>query len=247
MNTTWIYLSPHLDDVVLSCGGLVWEQVQAGATVQIWTICAGDPHGPLSAFAQSLHARWQTGPETVGQRRAEDEAACARLGAGFRHFSIPDCIYRNHPNTGAALYASEEAIFGPVDEAETGLIRDLAEMLRKQISAGARLVSPMTLGRHVDHCLVRAAAEAAGLPLWVYADYPYAVRHPEQLAHLIQPAWAPKLHEISEAGIQAWALAIACHTSQISTFWHSLDEMERAIREYYLGAGGIPLWEAGLP
>ncbi|MBN2499463.1 MAG: PIG-L family deacetylase, partial [Anaerolineales bacterium] len=54
-----IYLSPHLDDVALSCGGLVWEQAQAGMAVEVWSVCAGDPPpGELSEYARSLHARW---------------------------------------------------------------------------------------------------------------------------------------------------------------------------------------------
>ncbi|MBA4379671.1 MAG: PIG-L family deacetylase, partial [Anaerolinea sp.] len=55
----WIYISPHLDDAVLSCGGLIWEQSHAGTQVEIWTVCTGDPpEGPLSPFAEVLHAEW---------------------------------------------------------------------------------------------------------------------------------------------------------------------------------------------
>jgi len=51
----WIYISPHLDDVAFSSGGLVWEQSNAGEQVGIWTIFAGDPPvGPLSDFAEKL-------------------------------------------------------------------------------------------------------------------------------------------------------------------------------------------------
>jgi LmbE family N-acetylglucosaminyl deacetylase len=31
----WIYLSPHFDDAVLSCGGLIFDQAQAGTPVEI--------------------------------------------------------------------------------------------------------------------------------------------------------------------------------------------------------------------
>ena len=49
----WIYLSPHFDDAVLSCGWLIWQQAQAGQRVEIWTVCAGEiPPGPLTPFAQ---------------------------------------------------------------------------------------------------------------------------------------------------------------------------------------------------
>src|SRR5512139_3118661 len=77
----WIYLSPHLDDAALSCGGLIWEQVHAGDTVSVWTICAGDPpNGSLSPFAEALHARWQSGIEAAVLRREEDVTSCLLLG-----------------------------------------------------------------------------------------------------------------------------------------------------------------------
>ena len=66
----WIYLSPHFDDVALSCGGLLWEQAQAGEGASVWTICAGEvPAGQLSPFAQSLHERWEKGQGAAVQRR----------------------------------------------------------------------------------------------------------------------------------------------------------------------------------
>ena len=62
----WIYISPHLDDAVLSCGGMIRQQVQQGERVQVWTVCAKEnPYPQLSEFAQTLHDRWETGNETV--------------------------------------------------------------------------------------------------------------------------------------------------------------------------------------
>ena len=119
----WIYFSPHLDDVALSCGGLVWEQRRAGQRVSIWTLCAGDPPaGALSPFAQSLHARWQTGADAVALRRQEDIAACAALEAEYRHLDVPDCIYRRGEVSRQVIYASESDIFGELkaEEAAAG-------------------------------------------------------------------------------------------------------------------------------
>ena len=116
---TWIYLSPHFDDVALSCGGLVWEQSQARENVQVWTICAGEvPPGPLSPFAAELHARWEAGQNAPAERRVEDLAACRAMGAVHRHFDLPDCIYRRGLDQTTHLYASEEAIFGPIHPEE---------------------------------------------------------------------------------------------------------------------------------
>jgi LmbE family N-acetylglucosaminyl deacetylase len=109
-----VYLSPHFDDVVLSCGGLVWEQLQAGQPVEIWTLGAGVPQEglALSEFAQQLHERWQTGIEAVATRRMEDETAMLRLGAVARYWDLPDCIYRRLPD-GSWLVEGEEDLWQP--------------------------------------------------------------------------------------------------------------------------------------
>ena len=111
----WIYLSPHLDDAALSCGGLIKQQTQAGERVEVWTVCAGEPpDGPLSMFAQVLHKRWGISDlRVVTERRREDLNGLEILGASVKHFSVPDAIYRRHPKTNEILYnAWEEMING---------------------------------------------------------------------------------------------------------------------------------------
>ena len=142
----WVYFSPHLDDVALSCGGLISQQARTGEKVEIWTVCAGDPPpGSLSPFAEELHARWQTGREATASRRQEDLASCNRLSASCRHLPVPDCIYRragldywdpSKPvdlptlNSDAGfLYPDREAIFGALHPLEAGLVRQLAGQL----------------------------------------------------------------------------------------------------------------------
>jgi LmbE family N-acetylglucosaminyl deacetylase len=81
-----VYLSPHLDDAALSCGGQIAQQTAAGLPVLIVTLMAGDPPArPLSPFAQQLHTRWQLhdAPTAVAARRAEDTAACRHLAAEY--------------------------------------------------------------------------------------------------------------------------------------------------------------------
>jgi LmbE family N-acetylglucosaminyl deacetylase len=251
-SVTWVYLSPHLDDVAFSCGGLLWEQAQAGQLVQVWTICAGDPSpGPVSPFAQSLQDRWGVGNSSSERRRQEDRVSCNLIRAVPRHLSIPDCIYRREQDRGDFLYPSEESLFGPLHPAEGDLVARLAGHLVEAISPGAagevNLVCPLTLGGHVDHRLTRAAVERiepdwpAG-EVWYYADFPYVLDASAVLVQLAKDGWESHVFPISPSGLQAWQRSMAAHASQISTFWSGISEMEASIQSYCEGTGGVRLW-----
>jgi LmbE family N-acetylglucosaminyl deacetylase len=242
----WIFLSPHLDDVALSCGGLAWEQAQTGGKVSIWTVCAGDaPEGPLSPFAEVLHARWKAGREAAEGRRREDLASCVVLGAAAWHLEVPDCIYRRSSVDGQALYATEAALFGEIDPDEQALAVSLGAELARRLPRGAHLVCPLALGGHVDHRLTRRAAEGLGKALWYYADYPYVAKETGELEKLRIANRRERLFPISAEGLQAWIRAVAAHQSQVSTFWPDLEAMETAITAYCQAAGGVRLWKIG--
>jgi LmbE family N-acetylglucosaminyl deacetylase len=244
----WIYLSPHFDDVALSCGGLVWEQVQAGDSVSIWTVCSGNaPGGELSPFAEELLLRWEADQDATAQRRLEDIHSCQRLGSGNCYFGIPDCIYRRHPQTGEFLYASETALTGLLQPADTQSIMSLREDLKRSIQADMVLVCPLGLGNHVDHQLTRLAAEGLDCTLWYYADYPYVLRCMEQLDKMEQDGWSRQIFPISLKGLIAWQDSIAAHGSQISTFWSNETEMRQAIVDYLSWNHGIQLWRKSGP
>jgi LmbE family N-acetylglucosaminyl deacetylase len=257
----WIYLSPHLDDAALSCGGLIWAQTQRGDHVEIWTICAGDPPtGKLSPFAEELHQRWQSGIEAAARRREEDLISCQAISATPRHFPLPDCIYRragedywqagesrqqNAASPGAFLYPDYQAIFGALHPLESDLVQQLARRLDESLPLEAVVVCPLTVGGHVDHRLTRLAAEQVRRDLWYYADYPYAddlVQRPEQLERLAPANAIRRTFRLNREALQAWGKAVAAHRSQLSTFWPDLKAMQAALQGYYTRMGGAVLW-----
>jgi len=237
-----LYLSPHLDDAVYSCGGLIAQQTVQGERVTVLTIYAGDPPaGGRSALAVELEERWGGSASPVAARREEDVQACTFLGASYAHLEFPDAIYRHGPD-GAPIYITEEALFGDVHESEEVLLRRIAQEIGRACAGVDRAYCPLGVGGHVDHRLVRKAAETLGRELWYYQEFPYAARDhplPDDLGWL---AGQQITVSLSDAAVDAWVEAILCYRSQISTFWDDTAQLARELNEYLETAGGVWLF-----
>jgi len=237
----WIYLSPHLDDAVLSAGGLIREQTQAGIPVEIWTVmCGFPPERDLSLFAQANHRLWGFGSagEAMQARRAEDQAATSRLGAKSVHFGFLDAIYRRGRD-GAWLYAEEVCV--PAQPADEELLAQIAQAISLRLLPQDAVVCQLAIGGHVDHRIVRKAAERLGRPLWFALDVPYVFNHPEEL----EPAIAgmkSTIHPVSETSLLAWQEAILAYPSQFSGLFTSPEAMRESILTYWQQRRGLDLW-----
>ncbi|MBK8046665.1 MAG: PIG-L family deacetylase [Anaerolineales bacterium] len=240
-----IYLSPHLDDAALSCGAQIFDRTHAGQRVLIVTIMAGSPRLDIrSAYIERLHERWELAGDAAAARREEDIEASRILGAGFLHMEVPDCIDRLDPATGEPLYISDADIFGDLHPAETELAMQLAAQFRSLPSATSRY-APLTVGHHVDHLLVRAAAEQVWSgELAYYEDYPY-VQQPEKLARVIgeDASWRATAIPVSDAALATKFDAIWAFRSQLSTFFGSREDMEEQVGRYMRSVGGEQNWE----
>ena len=240
-----IYLSPHLDDAALSCGGQIFAQTTTGQSVLVVTVMAGAvPDGELSDFAAELHARWELGADATAVRRAEDAAACAILGADFLHWDVPDCVYRRSAVTGQPLYPTWPDVIDAVHPDESALINQLAECIAGLPGHG-RLVAPLGVGRHADHQVSRLAAEcAADGDLVYYEDFPY-VREAGALTAVIpqdDANWQATAVPLQEEALAAKVEAIAAFVSQLSTFFDGRADLAAQINAYAERVGGERLW-----
>ncbi len=239
-----IYLSPHLDDAVLSCGGIIFDQIHAEKkSVEIWTVFAADaPAGKLSAFAEELHARWQTGREGPALRRREDEAACVFLGCETVHLPFADCIYR-FLSTGEARIQTNDNLFAFDNSKDQPMVVMLVTFLQSHLPETCELVVPLGVGGHIDHLITRLAAETLHRPLQYYADFPYADGNPDKVKDQLNAEMHSQLFFLSSDSLKAWQNATAAYKSQISTFWSSTEVMKNALLEYSRSKLGSVLWQ----
>lgn len=247
-----IYLSPHLDDAVLSCGGAIHRQRAAGEPVRVITLFAGTFRGTcLSAFALEQHAYWGNPARSMALRRAEDAAALALLGAEGRHLDYLDAVYRADGD-GQWLYPDEEALLGevsPADPLAQASGRELAAHLSGLLPAGEQAVvyAPLGIGGHVDHRLVHRVAqqlEGLGHRLAFYEDFPYAER-PEAttpvLAGLRDAGWDKEILPLGPEDVAAQVSAVACYRSQMFILFGGAEAMPNRVWAFALRQPGACL------
>lgn len=176
MTIDHIYLSPHLDDAVFSCGGLIRQQRARGERVLVVTVFTeSPPPDSLSTFARTMQRVWTDQLDPLAVRRAEDEAAMRALGAEFIHLSHYSAMYRTDAD-GRHLYQGV-SMFGKVNPDESDLAQTLAaQFARLRLDhPTATIYIPLTVGNHVDHQQVNLAARNLPGPLRYYEDFPYVV------------------------------------------------------------------------
>lgn len=246
-----LYLSPHLDDAALSCGGQIEQLTRAGRRVLVVTLFAGEPptgepSGALSPLAEKLHALWGLSPEAaLAARRGEDLEACRVLGAEPVHWHLLDALYRRHPMTGAVLYPRLGDLFGaPADP-------ELAEQIALRLAElppAERIVAPLGAGGHVDHRLTRRAAERVfGSRLAYYEDFPYARKRRALWRALLggggMPwSWRSEAVALDEQALARKCEAVAGYGSQIGSLFGSHEAMEQQIRAFAGHHGRERVW-----
>jgi LmbE family N-acetylglucosaminyl deacetylase len=235
-----MYISPHLDDAILSCGGVIYQQTTCGDDVVVVTVCAGAPQGNASSeYIQELHERWGTGESAIEGRTAEDRRACAMLGAQALHLPIPDAIYRTSSD-GKLLYTSVEAIFAAIHPEEINLVDQIYRLIEKECKGASKIYAPIGYGGHVDHRLTRKAVERLGRDICFYRDFPYAIREGKIPSDLGVPEGKELLIELSDDEIIRWSEAVKEYRSQLSTFWSDPRMVEGELRDAHGRLGGIP-------
>lgn len=174
-----VILSPHLDDAALSCGGLLEFLREREAAGLVITVCSGNP--PASNGMKEHHqGRQRKGYANPRLRRREDITAMHAVDADFVHLSFPDSIYRRSPLTGQFIYRDAKEPWVAPRVEDQPHIEELYLVLRRLCLNLGRilLVSPMGIGRHVDHTIVAQVAlrlAERGLTLLFYEDFPYIV------------------------------------------------------------------------
>jgi LmbE family N-acetylglucosaminyl deacetylase len=214
-----VVLSPHLDDAALSCGAMMIHACQTiPVTVATLFTEAGPPPYTLSARRYLHQVGAKDAPALYRQRREEDRAALQPLGITCVHAGLVDAPFRRQPGSRARSWWARlmpelahiypvyrlNITSGRIAPADSGTLQAAASLVQRLAAAGPALVlAPLGVGRHVDHVLVRTAAERSGADIAYYSDFPHNQHHAADRAFikrngLVEARWPRSLEAKAE-------------------------------------------------
>lgn len=233
-----IFLSPHFDDAVYSCGGTLGVQVSAGLHPLVITVFGGAPTTPVefSPFATKTHRSMgfpQNAQTAIAARRREDATALDYLRADYLWLDYADAMYRGNPS-----YYPNEVVGVDVHPGDLWIDRELAQNL---VTLSERLpdtvwYAPLAIGPHVDHLIVCSAADRLvqiGANVKYYEDFPYVLdngaldRRLKDFGNTLEPAYV----EMSEM-LPLRQEASAMYASQAAANFGSKQTMLDAMETY---------------
>jgi LmbE family N-acetylglucosaminyl deacetylase len=212
-----VAISPHLDDAVLSAGGLLGLL----AKPMVCTVFAGYPRPLPSLTEWDEECGFADGADVVALRREEDRRALEQLGATARWFDFLDSQYSDHRPTARDIAAEIEGLFNVIEH--------------------DTIAFPLGID-HEDHVLTHDACAllldarpdlAANWVAW--ADVPYRARHPELATRRIEQLRSEGFH-LQSADLtpgQQKTAAVKEYPSQIRGLGASTDDAWQP-EEFYL-------------
>jgi LmbE family N-acetylglucosaminyl deacetylase len=243
-----LFLTPHGDDVVLSCGGQIAQLAKRGEKIVIFNVMGGDP--PIE-YQPTQASRNEP---LVAARREETIAAGKALGADVKFGPYPEAVYRV-ATSGGAFYPTDATLYStvhPNDPAKQAKRAAVLQTIMALFSIGAMDVIhiPLGLSQHVDHQLVRDMG--LSLSQWrpdniivFYEDYSHSLPSESMVQTALTGLGGQSvvtIHPIDSASVETKMSAINCFKSRQGSAWDSPETMGRAIRTYMRTIGGEREW-----
>ena len=146
-----IFLSPHFDDAIGSCGGLINRLVTRGDEVTVITVFAHIIKNDFSDFAKELNNLWNL-KSPVEERIIENKNACEKMNIKYLNLDFTEAIYRKEKSK--YLYPLSNDIFKDIVDEDSNLKNDIFDILCKYVKEDDLIYVPSSIGNHVDHKIV---------------------------------------------------------------------------------------------
>jgi LmbE family N-acetylglucosaminyl deacetylase len=239
-NIPCYFISPHLDDAMLSSGALI-SYLANKVPVTVVTVFTEASEGlhTISAMQFLKQCGYTSAKALFADRRAEDIKASKLAGVSYEHLGFVDALFRRRTGFWASLlgkYIPEfghvnptyrfHIVRGSVSSADVQLTEEITLRIKSMLPKKGpyAIFGPMAQGNHLDHRIARNVCKALASQPFSWLDYPYCIR--EEMAVTDQPrfTWSGDTSKKTEI--------IQCYSSQVKAMFGS-KEIQLVEEVYY--------------
>jgi len=239
----WVFISPHLDDAALSCGGLISHLTTHGFSCINITVTAGIPELTIkSPLIDEVQNQWKLNDsaEAVKLRKVEDNKAMRLLDCKPIHLNFLDAIYRRSKNA----HFFYQSIYDPIHPEEIDLAKEIAHSMMDYLLPDDLIILPQAIGGHVDHEIVKNSAKFLSNKRFYYLDVPYIFKTDFSILDRYSSV-EMFVHPFNQNHIQKWIEAIQAYPSQLSSLFKDSADLNQQVTDYYSRFKGIILLPEG--
>jgi LmbE family N-acetylglucosaminyl deacetylase len=243
-----IFISPHLDDAASSCGNLI-KYLRKKTPVLVLTVFTEGSSPPYSSFTTSFMnaCGYNNAKAFFRSRRKEDTLVFKTLKVAFFHLGFIDAAWRQVTNNHllrsvilrifpSALFLYPKTVF---KNQEHVFDKSLIDQIYKSINALINktnayvIFSPLAVGSHVDHLLVRKVCEKYFPQTIYWLDYPYMFENAIPKDFIKKKCLRPSIFRVnSDLDKRKYSLLLK-YKSQISAIFPK-NKIVRHPEVYYL-------------
>ncbi len=184
------FISPHLDDAILSAGGLI-EYLSNRTNVTLVTVFTNPGPKPYSLLVWKFmrECGFTDADKLFDQRREEDQAICKKLYIKYMHLGFTDGAWRKSGHASKIIQLTGKLIpdalslypltfnHKRIHNEDKHLIDKVYEKLFSLLpQKNIVIFAPMAIGNHVDHIITRDAAKKLKAKSIFWQDYPYSLK-----------------------------------------------------------------------
>ncbi len=190
-----VFISPHLDDAILSAGGLLLRLASKTEVkiVSIFTEARLPPYTFSVRANLKMCGGYKNAQDLFRLRKEEDIEACAAIGARHIHFGFQDASFRKKGG-GSLFYKIIGGVFpeaeyiypiyrfnivsGNISKNDARTLAIIGKKLRrlKKRSENSIVFCPLGVGGHVDHVIVSEICRKVFPKVVFWEDYPYNLK-----------------------------------------------------------------------
>jgi LmbE family N-acetylglucosaminyl deacetylase len=177
----FIFLSPHLDDAVLSCGQLIIDLKKHKKDITVVTVFTKAGMKDISPQSKSFikSCGYQNAEKLYKDFKSEDSKVLRSLNIKFTHLDFIDAAWRIDDEKKQIYKNSKSQFSGIISPKDNKLVESIKIKLEDLAIRNTRalILSPLGVGGHADHVIIRDVLKIIDYPKLFWEDFPYNTYH----------------------------------------------------------------------